>query len=167
MWMTHTLCVPQGSRLKLSGLLTAEFMSSMIEEPDVQAALYEHLPPAHRNPQALRDLVRSPQLAQQIRMLNSAVSETPTQTLVPQLGLQPNPVRSANAPSLFPEGTAAATVRYGSFLPAFLQAIQDHCGAVAPTAGNEPEKNPPEKKDGGDDDESGPAPMQKEHDERK
>lgn len=121
-------------RLSLEDVLRPEALRAFLADAEVQQLLFPHMPEAHRNPEALQRLVESPQFAQQVQLFSSAAAQTAPGELLRSLGMggAATPAQLRAAQQLFPEGAERAAVRFRSFIPAFLQAIQARFGRAAP-----------------------------------
>ncbi|KAJ3072810.1 hypothetical protein HK102_006160 [Quaeritorhiza haematococci] len=106
-----SISVPAGAGqpdLELSSILTPANVSPLLQDRQVVEALFPHLPEgAARTPEEVQDVIRSPQFAQSMQMLSTAIRSGQIGPLLQQLGVDANASRSL------------ASVRE------FLQAIQD------------------------------------------
>lgn len=96
--------------VSLSKLLTADNLSSVLDDPACVAALLPHLPEGSQTPTELRATLRSPQLRQSIGSLVSALQTGNFNAVMANFGLDP--------------AAGAAKLAFGDGVGALLAAIQ-------------------------------------------
>jgi hypothetical protein len=71
----------------LSSVMTSEALLPLLSNPAVAEQLLPYLPEGQRNPEELRELVRSPQFHQALQAFNSALQSGALADVLPALGL--------------------------------------------------------------------------------
>lgn len=96
--ISSTAAAPPAQSVDLSGALTTDTLSSIINNPEALQQLQEHLPPIDGSTQeALRSTLTSPQFQQAVSQFSSALESGQLGPVVSQLAVNPEAVAAATS----------------------------------------------------------------------